>query len=273
MLPDTRSLRTFACLSFALILGACTTTDPKLPEAASLPIPEQSPRVAAAEAATTSDVATDGKANVAVAATTKNAPEFKATGTALDSLISKYSVAYEVPESLVRRVVHRESRGNPQARNGPYWGLMQMLPATARGMGHTGSAQDLLDAETNLKYGVKYLAGAYRVADSNPDQAVRLYARGYYYQAKKKGLLEETGLKPSATPVVEPAPATMTAMAPVETPAALPTQLAYSDEPAIVFPAAIPLPMQRPELATATPAGSTAKGVDTSSSVSAAAPL
>src|SRR5690606_2930948 len=28
------------------------------------------------------------------------------------------------------------------------------------------------------------------------DQAVRLYARGYYYDAKRKGLLEETGLRP-----------------------------------------------------------------------------
>ncbi len=249
MLPDTRSLRTFTCLGLALILGACTTTDPKLPEAASLPIPEQSPRVAAAEAAATPD----GKTSVAVAANTKSAPEFKNAGTPLDSLISKYSIAYEVPESLVRRIVHRESRGNPLARNGPYWGLMQMLPATARGMGHTGSAQDLLDAETNLKFGVKYLAGAYKVADNNPDQAVRLYARGYYYQAKQKGLLEETGLKPSSTPV-EPEPATMTAMAPTQAPA-IPAQLAYSQETAVVFPAAIPLPMQRPDLASTTAGG------------------
>lgn len=246
-MPDTRSLRPLACLGFALILGACTTTDPKMPEAASLPIPEQSPRVATAQA----DTKPNGKADTAVAANTKNAPEFNAPGTALDGLISKYSIAYEVPESLVRRVVHRESRGNPKARNGPYWGLMQMLPATARGMGHTGSAQDLLDAETNLKYGVKYLAGAYKVADNNPDQAVRLYARGYYYQAKKKGLLEETGLRPSTAPAAEPAPAAMTAMAPVETPAALPAQLAYSGEPAVALPAAVPLPTQRPQLATA----------------------
>ena len=29
----------------------------------------------------------------------------------------------------------------------------------------------------------------------DPDEAVRWYARGYYYEAKKKGLLEETGLR------------------------------------------------------------------------------
>lgn len=266
MLPDTRLLRTFACLSLGLVLGACTTADPKLPNAASLPVPQQSPRVASAETTTA-----DSKTDVAVAAKTGSRPEFKDTGTALDGLISKYSVAYAVPESLVRRVVHRESRGNPQARNGPYWGLMQMLPATARGMGHTGSAKDLLDADTNLKFGVKYLAGAYKVADNNPDQAVRLYARGYYFQAKKKGLLEETGLKPSPN-AAAPA-AVMTAMAPVQSETPMPTQLAYADEPAVIFPAVIPLPMQRPEVASAVSAPVSPASAGNGSSTGPAAPL
>jgi hypothetical protein len=112
----------------------------------------------------------------------------------VDRLIAKYAAHYEVPESLVRRVVKRESNFNPKARNGPYWGLMQILPQTARGMGYGGNAQGLLDAETNLKYAVKYLRGAYLVANGNHDQAVRFYARGYYYDAKRRGMLEETGL-------------------------------------------------------------------------------
>ena len=58
-----------------------------------------------------------------------------------------------------------------------------------------GKPTDLLDAETNLKYGVKYLRGAYMVAGGNKDAAVKWYARGYYYEAKRKGLLEETGLR------------------------------------------------------------------------------
>ncbi|WP_312467646.1 MULTISPECIES: lytic transglycosylase domain-containing protein [Brucella] len=112
----------------------------------------------------------------------------------LDALITKYSVAYDVPERLVRRVVHRESRFNPGARNGPYWGLMQISHPTARGMGYKGNAKGLLDAETNLKYAVRYLSGAYKVAGGDESQAVRFYARGYYYDAKRKGLLQETGL-------------------------------------------------------------------------------
>ncbi len=112
----------------------------------------------------------------------------------LDTLIAKYSVANNVPERLVRRVVHRESRYNPAARNGPYWGLMQISHPTARGMGYSGAPKGLLDAETNLKYAVRYLSGAYKVAGGNENQAVRFYSRGYYYDAKRKGLLQETGL-------------------------------------------------------------------------------
>ena len=113
----------------------------------------------------------------------------------LRNLINKYSSEYQVPVELVHRVIIRESRHRPGARNGPYYGLMQILPATARGMGYSGPANGLLDAETNLKYGVKYLRGAYLVAGGNQDAAVKWYSRGYYYEAKRKGLLEETGLR------------------------------------------------------------------------------
>ncbi len=113
----------------------------------------------------------------------------------LDTLIAKYAAHYELPVELVRRVVKRESNFNPGARNRIYWGLMQIRHDTARTMGYRGPAEGLLDAETNLKYAVKYLRGAYLTADGNQDQAVRLYARGYYYDAKRKGILRETGLR------------------------------------------------------------------------------
>jgi soluble lytic murein transglycosylase-like protein len=72
---------------------------------------------------------------------------------------------------------------------------MQIRHDTARTMGYRGSAEGLLDAETNLKYAVKYLRGAYLTADGDQDRAVRFYARGYYYDAKRKGILRETGLR------------------------------------------------------------------------------
>jgi soluble lytic murein transglycosylase-like protein len=68
---------------------------------------------------------------------------------------------------------------------------MQIRYATARGMGYTGPVSGLLDANTNLTYAVPYLANAYKVAGGNPDRAVSLYSGGYYYVAKRKGLLRE----------------------------------------------------------------------------------
>jgi soluble lytic murein transglycosylase-like protein len=72
---------------------------------------------------------------------------------------------------------------------------MQISHATASGMGYRGSPSGLLDAETNLRYAVRYLAGAYVTAHGNSDQAMRYYARGFYYDAKRAGLLEEAGLR------------------------------------------------------------------------------
>ena len=113
----------------------------------------------------------------------------------LRNLIVEYASRNQVPVDLVQRVIVRESTHRPWARNGPYYGLMQILPATARSMGFRGEPKDLLDAETNLKYAVRYLRGAWLVSRGNKDRAVKWYARGYYYEAKKMGLLEETGLR------------------------------------------------------------------------------
>ena len=113
----------------------------------------------------------------------------------LRALIETTAHRYGVPADLVQRVVIRESSHRPAVRNGPYYGLMQILPQTARTMGYGGSPEGLLDAETNLTYGVKYLRGAWLVADGDRDEAVGWYAKGYYYEAKRKGLLEETGLR------------------------------------------------------------------------------
>ena len=52
----------------------------------------------------------------------------------------------------------------PRARNGPNVGLTQINAGTAQSLGYTGEASGLLDAETNLRYGLKYLAQAYKLA-------------------------------------------------------------------------------------------------------------
>ena len=100
-----------------------------------------------------------------------------------DHLVAKHAAAHGVPESLVRRVIHNESKGNPRVVSAGNYGLMQIRLGTARAMGYTGSAAGLLDASTNMTYAVRYLAGAYRAAGGNEARAVALYARGYYARA------------------------------------------------------------------------------------------
>jgi soluble lytic murein transglycosylase-like protein len=106
----------------------------------------------------------------------------------LDALIARHAAANNVPEDLVRRVIKRESGGRARVVSAGNYGLMQIKLPTARAMGYTGSAAGLLDADTNMTYAVKYLAGAYRVAGGNQGRAVHYYAAGYYYAAKAKGM-------------------------------------------------------------------------------------
>lgn len=125
----------------------------------------------------------------------ENQPTYAGNTPEMQRLVSRYADLYDMPESLIHRVIQRESGYNPGARNGPYYGLMQILPQTARTMGYRGSPAGLLDAETNLKYAGKYLRGAWMVSHGSQDRAVMWYANGYYYEAKRMGLLEETGLR------------------------------------------------------------------------------
>lgn len=118
----------------------------------------------------------------AVAASEAGGPE------RFDAPIVRLSQAHGVPERLVRRVIMRESRYAPHLTNHGHFGLMQIKLQTAHGMGYRGGATGLLDGETNLTYAVPYLANAYLAADKNEDRAVALYAGGYYYVAKHRGL-------------------------------------------------------------------------------------
>src|SRR6201991_3919057 len=106
-----------------------------------------------------------------------------------EKMVAVHAKANQVPEALVHRVIVRESKYNPGliGRGGTI-GLMQIKLATARGVGYTGDAQGLRNPETNLTYGVKYLAGAYRAAGGDHDRAMRYYASAYYYAAKQQRL-------------------------------------------------------------------------------------
>jgi soluble lytic murein transglycosylase-like protein len=115
----------------------------------------------------------------------------------LRALINQYAAFYDVPAALIHRSIDRESDYRADARAGPYYGLMQILPQTARTMGFRGQPSELLDAETNLRWAVKYLRGAWLLSDGDYDAAIGWYARGYYYEARDRCMLVETGLRES----------------------------------------------------------------------------
>jgi hypothetical protein len=122
-----------------------------------------------------------------------------------DALVATHAKTFAVPEALVHRVIVRESRYQPDlVGRGGTIGLMQIKLPTARGMGYTGDAAGLRDPNTNLLYGVKYLAGAYRAANGDHDRAVRYYASGYYGVAKQprgeRRILKEPGAMLASAP-------------------------------------------------------------------------
>ncbi|WOH54734.1 transglycosylase SLT domain-containing protein [Bradyrhizobium sp. sBnM-33] len=132
-----------------------------------------------------------------------------------ESMVASHAAANNVPEALVHRVIVRESKYHPNlVGRGGTIGLMQIKLPTARGLGYTGDAAGLRNPDTNLAWGIKYLAGAYRAANGDHGRAVRYYASGYYYAAKRqrpeKPLQIAPVLASGATPKIVAAPVATT---------------------------------------------------------------
>lgn len=166
-------------LTAALLLAACASSTDRSTTPLAAPDPKEIDKTRAPDPVET----------------VKRPPLYPGETAELRVMINRTADAHGVPRTLVHRVIQRESDYRPRARNGPYYGLMQILPATARGMGFRGKPSDLLDAQTNLTYAVKYLRGAWLVSDGNEAKAVQWYARGYYYEARNRCMLVETGLR------------------------------------------------------------------------------
>jgi soluble lytic murein transglycosylase-like protein len=151
------------------------------------------------------------------------APAANAQGrAAYEGMVATHARANNVPEALVHRVIVRESRYRPDViGRGGTIGLMQIKLATARGLGYAGDAAGLRDPDTNLAYGIKYLAGAYRTANGDHGRAVQYYASGYYYAAKRQRPAQPVVSQPVvaqpvvAQPVLASAPPDAAAARPV----------------------------------------------------------
>ena len=95
-------------------------------------------------------------------------------------LINKYAAQYDVPVALAQAVVRIESNFNPKARGSAgEIGLMQIKPATARMMGYSGTRKGLFDPETNIKYGMKYLAAAHQLGGGQTCNTILKYNAGH----------------------------------------------------------------------------------------------
>lgn len=149
---------------------------PSMPNPGAAPMmPELKPSLGVAAPATPPEAKPGRRVSSLIA----EAERMRGARAELDPLIARHAEANGVPESLVHRVIMRESRYQPRVVSAGNYGLMQIRHGTARAMGYTGSASGLLDAETNLTYAVKYLAGAYKKAHGDERRAIAYYARGY----------------------------------------------------------------------------------------------
>ncbi|MBC8129323.1 MAG: lytic transglycosylase domain-containing protein [Rhizobiaceae bacterium] len=97
------------------------------------------------------------------------------------AIIARHAAAEGVPLALAHAIIGVESnyRVKVTGRAGEV-GLMQIKPATARGLGYTGSTKALYDPETNIRWGMKYLAGARDLGGGTTCGTVLKYNAGHY---------------------------------------------------------------------------------------------
>jgi soluble lytic murein transglycosylase-like protein len=96
-----------------------------------------------------------------------------------DALIAHYAAENGVPLPLAHAVVEKESGYNARADGAGAVGLMQIKPATARGIGYRGSTAGLYDPATNLEWGMRYLGEAYRLGGGDTCGAAMRYQGGH----------------------------------------------------------------------------------------------
>ena len=103
----------------------------------------------------------------------------------IDKLIDKYSEQNNLDPDFVKAVVKQESGFNPNAKSHcGAMGLMQLMPATAQGLGVTNA----YDAEQNIYGGTKYLKGLMDRFDNNKELALAAYNAGPNAVKKYNGI-------------------------------------------------------------------------------------
>jgi soluble lytic murein transglycosylase-like protein len=103
-------------------------------------------------------------------------------------LIARHARENGVPVNLAHAVVAIESRYNPGIRGSAgEIGLMQIKLQTARSVGYRGTAKGLYDPDTNLRFGMKYLGEARRLAGGDLCRTIMKYNGGHYMKRPTRG--------------------------------------------------------------------------------------
>ncbi|WP_425249010.1 lytic transglycosylase domain-containing protein [Bradyrhizobium huanghuaihaiense] len=101
-------------------------------------------------------------------------------GSRYRALIEKEAAQVGLAPEIAEAVMAVESGYDPGAIGGVgEIGLMQILPSTARMLGFAGTLADLAVPETNIHYGVVYLAKAWRLAGGDLCTAAMKYRAGH----------------------------------------------------------------------------------------------
>lgn len=96
------------------------------------------------------------------------------------ALVREKAVSAGLPPDIADAVAEVESGYNVGASGAAgEVGLMQVMPATARMLGFTGSLAELARPQVNVHYGVTYLARAWQLAGGNICTATMKYRAGH----------------------------------------------------------------------------------------------
>ena len=97
------------------------------------------------------------------------------TDTSLESIFEKAAKTYNVDVELLKAMAKAESDFDPNATSkSGAMGIMQLMPATAKGLGVT----DAYDPEQNIMGGAKYIASLLEKYDGNVSYALAAYNAG-----------------------------------------------------------------------------------------------
>jgi soluble lytic murein transglycosylase-like protein len=95
--------------------------------------------------------------------------------TGFDDIVDQAASAFNLPAKLIKSVIEKESNFNPNAvSSAGASGLMQLMPATARGLG----VKNIFDPAENIFAGAKYLRQMMDKYSNNIELALAAYNAG-----------------------------------------------------------------------------------------------